>query len=109
MWSRFYPPDSMFATELTLKAEHTPGGVYQDVSFLPPADLLPLVRASRPADVLRLTLRVRRDRLRYFGPLNCVSVVKAVLNLDAPMCLTPRQLHRRLLAMGATSVLEGKR
>ena len=108
MWSRFWPEPSLTAHESTMKAEHTPGGLYQDWSPLAPAEMLRHVALSAAVlDVLALTVRVTRNRLRYFGGgvLTCVTVVKAVLNLDAPFCLTPAQLHRRLLAMGATRAL----
>lgn len=106
MWSRYWPAPSVLAAEFTLKAEYTPGGLYCDMALVPPATMLGEVLASRPESVLYLSRRVTRARMRYFGALTCVTVVKAVLNLDAPWCLTPRQLHRRLFAEGAKPVRE---
>lgn len=108
-WTRYIPHPGPLSTRITMKAEATPGGIYQDVTMHPPEAVLQAVLAERPTDVLALTLLVQRNRLRYFGILNCVTVVKATLNLDAPWCQTPSQLHRRLLLMGARSQLGERR
>lgn len=105
MWKRYWPEPGVLSNELTLKAEHTPGGLYTDVSLLRPEQLVDLVRQHKPLDILAGTVLVQRSRMRYFGPFNCVTAVKAVLNLDAPWCLTPSQLHRRLVSMGWSSQL----
>lgn len=107
-WTRYIPYPGPLSTRLTMKAEHTPGGMYQDVTLSPPEAVLEAVMADEPTDVLQLRALVQRNRLRYFGLLTCVTVVKAVLNLDAPWCLTPAQLHRRLLSMGAHSTNEAR-
>lgn len=107
-WSRYWPEPGPFSRRFTIKAEHTPGGVYQDFTLLDPDDVLAIVKQTRPTDVLSLSVRVQRNRMRYFGLLNCVTVVKAALNIHAPWCLTPSQLHRRLVMMGAKSCMEGR-
>jgi hypothetical protein len=107
MWKRYWPEPGVLAHEITLKAEHSPGGLYQDVSLMRPDQMAELVAQNlKPIDILAGTVLVQRNRMRYFGSFNCVTAVKAVLNLDAPWCLTPSQLHRRLVVMGWSSTLE---
>lgn len=107
LWTRWWPEPGLLAEEWTLKAEHTPGGLYVDLLPVPPASIAEEL-ARTAADVLRLHTRVRRATLRYFGLQNCVTVVKSVLNMDAPWCHTPAQLHRRLRAMGARSLVRNE-
>lgn len=104
-WSRYIPQPGPLSQRITLKSEATPGGIYQDVALVDPETILAQVLAAGPTDVLALTVLVQRHRLRYFGALSCVSVVKAALNIHAPYCWTPTQLHRRLVMMGARSLL----
>ncbi|HEX6143365.1 MAG TPA: hypothetical protein VFZ01_11635 [Geminicoccaceae bacterium] len=45
--------------------------------------------------------RAARPRASVPGPLTCVAVVKRLIGLGAPWVVTPFQLHRHLLAIGA--------
>ena len=54
-----------------------------------------------------VALRVDRKGDRPYAPielLTCVTAVKAIIGLRAPLVVTPRQLYRRLVAEGATRV-----
>lgn len=94
------------AAEFTVKAECTPGGMYVDWTAMPPVKVAKhLLDNNKRLDILRLDVLVQRNDVRYFGPVNCVTVVKSVLNLDAPWCHSPAQLRRRLLSMGALSLM----
>jgi len=74
-----------------------------EVEVLPlPADAdVPGWYRERGHAVVRAALRRGLRRPAPFGPFTCVEAVKRVLGLHAPWVLTPRQLHRRLVADAA--------
>jgi len=90
---------------ITIKVETTPARVHIDVYGGHPDNLVAEAQvAMRTIDVLALTIDIGgREEYCPRGPMSCVSLVKAMLGVWWPTVITPRQLHRKLVSLGAAS------
>lgn len=95
----------LLAQWITIKVETTPARIHIDVYGEHPDTLVDEAQvAMRTIDVLALTIDIGGpEEYCPRGPLSCVSLVKAMLGVWWPAVITPRQLYRKLVSLGATS------
>lgn len=56
-------------------------------------------------DIVKISLPFKSTRAYTVrGFLNCVTLVKGLLNIKKPFIFTPRQLHKHLLSIGGKSM-----
>lgn len=107
MWAKYYPAPALTAVRWTTKLEAVRGGLAVDVWWEDP-DVVAGAFAPHVTEILRLTRRVRLARSRLRGLINCVTAVKALLDINAPLVLSPRQLREHLLLRCGARRWEGR-
>lgn len=105
-WPNYLGPPGLLTPKVTLKTESLSAMLDIDVWYQDP-DEIARQFLKGATDILTLTLPYK-SALRYTprGLITCVSMVKAVMNLNAWWILTPRQLYIYLKQAGARSLKE---
>ena len=101
-----FPEPGLMADYYTLKVDPLPSRLHVDLVWAAPIDVLAaLLERDEVTDVVELTLDIGVNEIHCpRASLTCVSVAKAIMGVWWPLIITPRQLHRKLLALGASSV-----
>jgi hypothetical protein len=112
-WHRFLAPGyrhlmlvRSLAPDHAISIEHTGTALLVDHHAAPP---VALVRRHAMSKAVHLVLAIDRPlpasvRASLRPPMTCVEVAKAALAITAPWIITPRQLARHLLQIGARPV-----
>ena len=89
----------------TIKIDPLPSRLHIDMVWAAPVEVLAaLLERDEVTDVLELTLDIGSHEVHCpRSAMTCVSVIKQALGVWWPFIVTPRQLHRKLLAVGASS------
>ena len=105
-WASYYDSPGLMAPRITLKMEAQSSNIDFDVWHADPNEV---AAAFLPfsTDILRITLPFKTS-LRYSprGIITCVSIVKSAMDIKAWQVLTPEELYRYLLKIGAQSLKE---
>lgn len=106
-WPHYNGTPGLMTPRNTIKIEAQCSNLDLDVWY---ADPMEVAEAFLPlsTDILRISLPFRtKPSYSPRGIITCVSIVKAVMDINEWRVLTPRQLYRHLLKLGATRLRQG--